>query len=68
MTINDLIENFRINVEDGGVLITDSNGYSCSLTKNMFEYIGTDEILGSDLYAGILFVRIEKPIASLRRM
>ena len=68
MTVNDLIENFRINVEDGGVLITDSNGYSCSLTKNMLEYIGLDGILGSELYAEMLFVRIEKPIASLRRM
>ena len=47
MTVNDLIENFRINVEDGGVFITDSNGYSCSLTKNMLEYIRTDEILGN---------------------
>ena len=68
MTVNELITNFRINIEDGGVLITDNNGRVFSLTKTMLEYIGTDEILGNDLYAGILFVRIEKPIASLRRM
>ena len=68
MTINELIESFHINIDDGGVLITDNNGRVCSLTKTMLEYIGTDEILGNDLYAGILFVHIEKPIPSLRRM
>lgn len=68
MTINELIESFHINIDDGGVLITDNNGRVCSLTKTMLEYIETDEILGNDLYAGILFVHIEKPIPSLRRM
>ena len=68
MTINELIESFHINIDDGGILITDNNGRVCSLTKTMLEYIETDEILGNDLYAGIMFVRIEKPIASLRRM
>ena len=68
MTINELIESFHINIDDGGILITDNNGRVFSLTKTMLEYIGTDEILGNDLYAGILFVHIEKPIPSLRRM
>ena len=68
MTVNELITNFRINIEDGGVLITDNSGRFCALTNQLLEYIGKDEILGNDLYAGILFVRIEKPIASLSRL
>lgn len=68
MTVNELIENFRINIEDGGVLITDNSGRFCALTSRLLEYIGKEEILGNELYAGILFVRIEKPIASLSRL
>lgn len=68
MTVNELITNFRINIEDGGVLITDNSGRFCTLTSRLLEYIGKEEILGNELYAGILFVRIEKPIASLIRL
>ena len=57
-----------LNFGDGGVLITDNSGRFCTLTSRLLEYIGKEEILGNELYAGILFVRIEKPIASLSRL
>ena len=68
MTVNELIYNFRINLDNGGVLISDSKGQFCALTKRLLKYIGDDEIIHTDSIGGRVFININRPVAMLQRM
>ena len=68
MTINELINNFRVCVDNGGVFITDSKGQFCALTKRLLKYIGDDEIIHTDSIGGRVFININRPVAMLQRM
>ena len=47
MTVNELIFNFRINVENGGVFIIEKSGSFLKVTKAMLDEIG-EEFGGRD--------------------
>lgn len=68
MTINELLFNFRINVDNGGILISDSKGQFCVLTEKLLKYIGNDEIIRADSIGGRVFININRPVAMLQRM
>ena len=68
MTVNELIYNFRINIDSGGVLISDSKGQFCALTKRLLKYIGDDEIIRTDSIGGRLYVYINRSVSMLQRM
>ena len=68
MTVNELIYNFRINIDSGGVLISDSKGQFCTLTEKLLKYIGNDEIIRTDSIGGRVFININRPVAMLQRM
>lgn len=68
MTINELLFNFRINVDNGGVLISDNKGQFCELTKRLLKYIGNDEIIRTDSIGSRLYVNINRSVSMLQRM
>ena len=68
MTINELINNFRVCVDNGGVFITDSKGQFCALTNRLLKYIGNDEIIRTDSIGGRLYVYINRSVSMLQRM
>ena len=59
MTVNELIFNFRINVENGGVLAIDKDGNFIDINKNILDEIGNEEIKGQNMFDGKLFVHID---------
>ena len=57
MTVNELIFNFRINVENGGVFIIEKDtGSFLKVTKAMLDEIGEEEIKGHTEFDGKVFV------------
>ena len=57
-----------IKLDNGGVLISDSKGQFCALTKRLLKYIGDDEIIHTDSIGGRVFININRPVAMLQRM
>ena len=65
MTVNELIFNFRINVENGGVFIIEKSGSFLKVTKAMLDKIGEEEIKGHTEFDGKVFVHISRNIKEL---
>ena len=59
MTVNELIFNFRINVENGGVFVIDKDGDFIDINKNILDEIGNEEIKEQNMFDGKLFVNID---------
>ena len=65
MTVNELIFNFRINVENGGVFIIEKSGSFLKVTKAMLDEIVEEEIKGHTEFDGKVFVHISRNIKEL---
>ena len=66
MTVNELIFNFRINVESGGVFIIEKDtGSFLKVTKAMLNKIGEEEIKGHTEFDGKVFVHVSRNIKEL---
>ncbi len=65
MTVNELIFNFRINVENGGVFIIEKSGSFLKVTKAMLDEIGEEEMKGHTEFDGKVFVHISRNIKEL---
>ena len=50
MTVNELIFNFRINVENGGVFIIEKSGSFLKVTKAMLNKVGDREIKSHNIF------------------
>lgn len=67
MTVNELIQNFRINVDNGGIMLVENNTSKfCNLTENMLDVIGNEKVLSTDMFHGRIFIRINTSIDMLR--
>ena len=65
MTVNELIFNFRINLENGGVFIIEKSGSFLKVTKAMLDEIGEEESKGHTEFDGKVFVHISRNIKEL---
>ena len=58
MTVNELIFNFRINVENGGVFIIEKSGSFLKVTKAMLNKVGDREIKSHNIFDSKVMINI----------
>ena len=66
MTVNELIFNFRINVENGGVFIIEKSGSFLKVTKAMLDEIGEEEIKSHNIFDSKVMINIGMNIEELK--
>ena len=67
MTVNELIFNFRINVENGGVFIIEKDmGSFLKVTKAVLNKIGNKEIKDHNIFDGKIMIDIGMNVGTLK--
>ena len=66
MTVNELIFNFRINVENGGVFIIEKSGSFLKVTKAMLNKVGDREIKSHNIFDSKVMINIGMNIEELK--
>ena len=67
MTVNELIFNFRINVENGGVFIIEKDtGSFLKVTKSILNKIGNKEIKNHNIFDGKIMIDIGMNVGTLK--
>ena len=69
MTVNELIFNFRINVESGGVFIVEKDtGSFLKVTKAMLDKIGDREIKSHNIFDSKVMINIGMSVEELKTL
>ena len=68
MTVNELIFNFRINVENGGVFIIEKSGSFLKVTKAMLDKIGDREIKSHNIFDSKVMINIGMNVEELKTL
>ena len=68
MTANELIFNFRINVENGGVFIIEKSGSFLKVTKAMLDKIGDREIKSHNIFDSKVMINIGMNVEELKTL
>ena len=68
MTANELIFNFRINVENGGVFIIEKSGSFLKVTKAMLDKIGDMEIKSHNIFDSKVMINIGMNVEELKTL
>ena len=68
MTVNELIFNFRINVENGGVFIIEKSGSFLKVTKAMLDKIGDREIKSHNIFDSKVMIDIGMNVEELKTL
>ena len=68
MTVNELIFNFRINVENGGVFIIEKSGSFLKVTKAMLDKIGDMEIKSHNIFDSKVMINIGMNVEDLKTL
>ena len=68
MTANELIFNFRINVENGGVFIIEKSGSFLKVTKAMLDKIGDREIKSHNIFDSKVMIDIGMNVEELKTL
>ena len=68
MTVNELIFNFRINVENGGVFIIEKSGSFLKVTKAMLDKIGDMEIKSHNIFDSKVMINIGMNVEELKTL
>ena len=68
MTVNELIFNFRINVENGGVFIIEKSGSFLKVTKAMLDKIGDREIKSHNIFDSKVMINIGMSVEELKTL
>ena len=68
MTVNELIFNFRINVENGGVFIIEKSGSFLKVTKAMLNKVGDREIKSHNIFDSKVMINIGMNVEELKTL
>ena len=68
MTVNELIFNFRINVENGGVFIIEKSGSFLKVTKAMLNKVGDREIKSHNIFDSKVMIDIGMNVEELKTL